>query len=47
MKYRILPAWALLAALLVNLIAYQNTFVPANDVWFTISTDRNDYAVDE
>lgn len=44
MRYRILSGWALLAA---SLIAQQNTFVPANDVSFTISTDRKDYAVNE
>jgi hypothetical protein len=46
-KYRIFPAWALLAASLINVIAQQNTFVPANDVSFTISAGRNDYAIDE
>jgi hypothetical protein len=44
MKYRICAACALLAT---SLVAQQNTFVPANDVSFTISSDRNDYAVDE
>lgn len=38
---------ALLAASSVKLIAQQQTFVPANDVSFTISTDRNDYSAGE